>query len=358
MGFEKQKIEDMGKVNINEDFAYKILYDVYPDIEYDDYKSFEIEKDEVTITEKDIDQEINQLLNNYMTYEVSDDKICDKDIVAIEYSVFENGVEIQKKDNEYIHIGKNFDFYKIGPDLIGLKKGDKKDFKKKFPKDGIETLAGKSFEFKVEIKDVKKEILPELNDQFVKDLNVGCLTVSDLKKKIETDLNELTSKKIEKMTFDNVMNKIILTFKGEIPESMVTEQLTIYWNQFVDRFNKDEKKALSILSKENKTKDSYLQDFKEDAIKDIKIALITQDVVKKEDIKATEEDLKKHLESFAKYYKTDVNELYNMYKESSYLKIFENEVETRKAQEFIVNNIKIKKGKKLNFEEFLKVNNN
>jgi len=354
LNFSTPKLEELKKMELNEDFTYQLTYDVYPEIKYGEYKGIEIEKDEVSVTDSDIKKEIDTMVKEFATIETKDGKIEDNDIVQVEYIVTKDGVEVNKKDSEYIHIGKDYDLYKIGKDILGLKKDDTKEFKKKFPKGEIESLAEKTFEFKVKIKDVKKEIIPELTDDLAKQINENCSTVSELKEIIKKDMETFAVNTVKNKTIELIMNKLSETFAGDIPKSMIDEQLDVYWKEFIERFRGDEKKAISVLSRENKTKESYKESFRQKAIEELKKALIIQDIVKKENIKATEDDIKKHLESFAKYYKMKVDDLFDIYKKSNQLQIFENEVESKMAVDFIFDNVKSKKGKKLSLEELLK----
>lgn len=354
LNFATPKLEEFKKMDLNEDFVYQVTYDVYPDIKIGEYKGIEVEKDEITVTDEDINKEIEGFVKEFATIESKEGNIEDNDVVQVQYTVVKDGSEVLKKESEYIHIGKDYDMYKIGKDIVGLKKDDVKSFKKKYPKTEIESLAEKTFEFEVKILDVKKEIVPPLTDDLAKQINENCNTVNELKEKTKKDMTSFVENSVKNKAVEKIVNSIMTTFDGSIPNSMVEEQLNVYWNEFVQRFRSEEKKALSFLAKNGKTKESYKEEVREKAVEDIKRALILQEIVKKEGIKSTEEDVKKHLESFASYYKMKTDDLFNIYKSSNQIQVFENEVESKKAVDFLFENAKIKKGKKTTLEEFLK----
>lgn len=351
LNFSTPKLDELKKLDVNEDFTYSLTYDVYPEIKFGDYKTVEVEKNEVDVTQKDIEKELDRIKKEFATIETKDGKCEEGDIVHVEYVVTKDGNEVLNKDGEYIHIGKDYDFYKIGKDLIGLKKDDTKEFKKKYAKTEIESLAEKTFEFKVKVKDVKKEVIPELNDELVKEINENYKTVDELKENLKKDMETFATNSVKNKAVESIMGELVKTFEGSIPKSMIDEQLNLYWNDFIQRFRNDEKKAISLLSRENKTKESYLEDLRDKATEEIKKALIIQEIVKKEGIKASEEDIKNHLSNFAKYYKMETDNLFKIYKDSNQLHVFENEIESKKAVDFLFDNVKSKKGKKITLEE-------
>jgi len=345
LAYAMPKLEKFDMPNLDNDFIYELLFDVYPEFKIGEYKGLEVVKDEVKISDEDIKAELERHLKEFATVESKDGKISKDDIVSADYTVTLDDKEVYKKDNEYIHVGKDYDYYKIGDDLIGFKKDDEKEFSKTYDKDAIETLAGKTYNFKIKIKDVKKEIIPELTDDLAKQINDKCQTVAELKDTVTKNLEEFATNAIKQKALNKIIKQISSTFDGTIPQSMIDQQIDSYYNELVQRFRGDEKRVLSLLKKDNLTKESYREKMKDQAIKEIKRALILSDIVKKESITVTEEEIKKHMEPFAKYYNSKIDELFELFKKAGNLKVFENEVEIQKALDFLFDNAKVKKGK-------------
>ena len=181
-------LDDIEEIKLDSDFTYKITYETYPTITFGEYKNIEIEKDEITASEKDISEEINRYLSEFSSIETKDSQIEDGDIALIEYKVFEGDTEIESKDNEYVHIGKDYDKYKIGKELIGLKSSDTKDFKKKFTDKDGDAFAGKTYKFKATVKEVKVEKKPELTDELAKQIDKTVETAEAFKNKVKENL--------------------------------------------------------------------------------------------------------------------------------------------------------------------------
>ena len=358
LNFATPKLENFKLAELDKDFDFELIYDVFPNFKMGEYKGLEIEKDEVSVTDKDVTAELEKMVKEFATIETKEGKIEDGDIVSVDYTVLENGNEVFKKDGEYIHIGKDYDFYKIGKDLIGAKKDDEKEFKKKYGKKEIESLADKTFNFKVKIKDVKREVLPVLTDELAKQIDESCNTVTELKDKLKKNLEDYSTNFVKQKGLGKILKELTATFEGYIPESMINQQLEAFYNELLQRFYNDEKRALAMLKKEGLTKETYLEKMKDQAVEEIKKGLILNEIVKKEEIKVSEDDIKTHIESFAKHYKMKVEDLFEYSKKAGTLKVFENEVESKKALDFLYDNAKVKKGKKLTFEEMTKVEEN
>jgi trigger factor len=355
LAYSMPSLEEFKMPVLGDDFKVELIFDIFPEYKIGEYKGVEVTKDDVLITDEDVNKEIDRYLHDFATIEAKESKIEEKDIAYIDCVVTQDGNEVYKKEGEYIHIGKDYDMYKIGKDLIGLKKGDEKEFTKKYSKDEIESLKEKTFKFKVKINEVKREVFPELNDELAKQINEECKTVDELKNKIKTDLDEFSKNVVKNRAVNQIIKGLISTYEGPIPESMISQQLEAFYNELVQKFRGDEKRVQSMLKRDGLTKETYNEKMKDKAVEEIKRGLILSEVVKKEEIKVSEEDVKKHIEPYSKYYKMDAEKLYETFKNAGNLKMFENEIEAKKAVDFLFDNAKSKKGKKLSLEELSKI---
>jgi trigger factor len=343
---------------LGNDFTFELIYDVYPEIKIGEYKNIEFEKDEIKITDDEVEKEIDRLKHEFATIEAKDGAIEDHDIAVIEYAVTSEGKEIYKRESEYVHIGKDYDLYKIGKDIIGLKKGDEKEFSKTFENDANENLNGKTFSFKVKVNDIKKEVIPELTDELAVQINENCKTVAELKETVKKNITEYAENYLKQKALKKILGDVIKTFDGAIPQSMLVNQQDAFYQELVERFRGNEKAVLNSMKKDNMTKETYLESVKDRAIEEIKKALILNEIVKIEQIKASDDDIKKHIEPFTKYYKMKVDDLFENLKKAGNLHNFENQVEINKALDLIYENAKPKKGKKLSFDEMMKSEEN
>jgi trigger factor len=339
---------------LGDDFTFELIYDVYPDIKIGEYKNIEFIKDEVKITDDDVNKEIDRLKQEFATIETKEGAVEAGDIAVVEYSVTSEGKEVYKRDSEYVHTEKGYDIYKIGKDIIGLQKDGEKEFSKTMDDDAPADQKGKTFDFKVKVKDIKKQVVPELTDDLASQINEKCKTVDELKDTVRKNITDYAEDTIKQKALKIILKEIIASFEGEIPQSMLIKQQEAFYQELVERFRGNEKAVLNSLKHDNLTKETYMEKMKDKSIEEIKKALILSEIVKLEQIKASDDDIKKHMEPFSKYYKMEVNELFENLKKAGNLHNFENQVEINKALDFIYENGKSKKGKKINFEDLLK----
>ncbi len=356
IGYSIPKIENFKLPELGSDFTFELIYDVFPSFKIDDYKNIEVEKDEAKISDDDINSETEKLVKDFSTIEPKDGKITDNDIVSLDYTVYHNDNEFYKRDNENIYIGKDYDMFKLGSDIIGMKKEEEKEFEKSFKEDEIEKIAGKTFRIKLKIKEVKLEKKPKLDDELAKQIDEECKTVSELKNKIKDNLQKYADMTIKQRATNEALKKIVDTYNGDIPESMITQQSEYYYQDIINRVGGNEKKAESILKMDNLNKEAYLEKMRENALFDIKKGLILQDIVKKENIVVNDDDIKNYIDPIAKQYKMEPEKFLKMATDTGKLEVIKNEIETKKAFDLIYDNIKFKKGKKLKFEDL--INNN
>ncbi len=334
-----------------EDYSFELIYETYPKIKFGNYKGVDIEQNIVTIDDTEVMKDIDRSLEEFASIEVKSGKISDGDIVQVRYEVRDGDRVEKKSDVEYIHIGKDYDSYRIGSDLIGLKKDDKKNFDKDYSGSEIESLKGKKLSISVEVLEVKTNKKPDLTDELAKQIDKDCNTVDELKVKVKKDLEEYTTNFLKNETVNSIMDKVTATFEGDIPESMIDEQINLYYNDLLGRVGGNKTRVEQLLKLEGLNMDSYKVKMRDKAIEEIKRALILRDVAKIEKITVSDEEVKKHIEPFTKYYKMEVDEFMKLVEANGQIDVFKNEVEVKKAIDFIYDNAKIKKGKKIKLDE-------
>lgn len=351
-------IKDYKIIDLDKDYSIDLIYDVYPDFEYDDYTNIEIIKDEIIIGKEDIEKEIEEHLKNIATIESKDGPVSKNDIAYIKFVVKEDGKEIEKNEGTHITITESKDKEDISKDLIGLKKGDKKTIKKKSKsKDKDKEDNNKDIEIEVEVLDVKKEILPELTDDVVKEIDPKCSNVKEFKEKIETNLKKYVEHYIKEKNIEEIMNKLIDSYKGDIPQSMVQSILDSSYNELLSKVKGNEKlleKRFGI-----KNKEEYYEKSKDSAIKQVKNLLIIRDLLEKEKIEVSEKEINEYIDEFLNKDRFE-KEFFRDYIRNSkqhYAKI-KDEVEIEKLYDKILEKVKVKNGKKIKFKELLEIEKN
>ncbi|MCH5149640.1 MAG: trigger factor [Spirochaetales bacterium] len=350
-------LKDLANVELDKDFVFKISYETFPEIKFGDYKNVEVEKEEIVVSDKDITDEIEKYLSEFSTIETKEGELADGDIACVEYKVFEDGKEVESKDKEYVHIGKEYDKYKLSKDLTGVKTSEEKEITKTFAKDAQPSvIAGKTFTIKVKVNEIKYEKKPELTDELAKQIDKNVASAEEFKNKIKDNMTSYAEDLTKQKMYQKVMDKILESFEGVVPASMLNAELKSYYDDILQRVGKDEKKALSMLKIDGfNSKEAYLESMKDKAEKSIKELLVMHNIVKKENFEVTEDDMKKFFDGFAKMYgTTDGNALYETYKKNGQLGMFEDSVKQTKARDFICDSAKVTKTKKVSIQDLNK----
>jgi len=205
---------------------FKITVTVLPEITIGEYKNFGFSEEKVEATEEDMNKILNDLKEMRATEKISDSgiKMGDKIIASVNLFIDKVPVEDGQNPEVTIMIGKNYFVEGFDKNLIDLKKGDKKEFNIVYPKSHWQkNLAGKSVDFKVEIKEIYNRVLPELNDDLAKDFRFNTLDElkNNLKQTIEIQKKKEVDQKMEIKIFDKILEKSKF---GEIAEDLIKNE--------------------------------------------------------------------------------------------------------------------------------------
>lgn len=347
-------LEELGDVELDKDFVFKITYETFPEVKFGEYKNVEIEKEEIVVSDKDVEDEVGKYLAEFSTIETKEGALEEGDIACVEYKVFEDDKEVESKDKEYVHIGKEYDKYKLSKDLIGVKNGEEKEITKTFDKDAMPSvIAGKTFTIKAKVSEIKYEKKPELTDDLAKQIDKNVASAEEFKNKLKENMTSYADDLTKQKMYQKIMDKILESFEGVIPASMLKAELKSYYDDVLQRVGGDEKRALSMLKLEGfQSKEAYLDSMKDKAEKSIKELLVMHNIVKKENFEVSEDDMKKFFDTFAKMYgTTDGTALYENYKKNNQLGMFEDSVKQTKARDFICDSAKVKSTKKMSIAD-------
>jgi len=283
--------------------TYKMVVPLEPVVKLGDYHSLKLAPESVELKEEDVDKALEQIRRDHSVWESVDRQVNgrDKVILDIESSV---GAQpyINQKDAEYEVIkDSEFPIKGFSEELIGLKKGETKEFKLSFAQDyGRPELAGKEAAFKVTIKDIKQEKLVELNDELAKQVNPEFKTVEDLKNKVTTDLKENAEAKAKRDFQQKILDTLVEKSEIEFPPVLEEDELNNLINSEMRRWQMDEKGLDQYLQSINKTPEQFREEFRPSAIKSLKQSLAITEVAKAENIKVEASDLADEINNMTK----------------------------------------------------------
>lgn len=287
---------------------------VYPDVTLGDYKNLGYKVEEVKIEDKEVDDQIADLLNRKADLELKEDgEVEDGDTTVIDFEGFLDGVAFEggKGENYDLVIGSHSFIPGFEEQLIGMKAEETKDINVTFPEDyHASDLKGKEAVFKVTVHEIKKKVLPELNDEFVAEQKIENVnTVEELRNYTKENLSKRKESEALNKAENDLMDKLVEITESEIPEVMVNSELDMMVQNYEQRMMQQGLSLKQFLDITKQSMDDLRNSMKEDAIKRLKINLALDEIAKKENVEVLEEDLNAEYQKMADMYGMDVEEV-------------------------------------------------
>ncbi|MEF3255172.1 MAG: trigger factor [Deferribacterales bacterium] len=323
--------------------TFKIYVDVYPSVNLTKYKGFDFEREVRVITDEDVEEVLENLRNNYVTYEPAEEGsiVENGDRVIIDFEGKKDGVPFDggTAQDYSLDIGSKRFIEGFEEGIIGMKKGETKDLVLKFPEDyGSKDLAGQEVVFTVTVKEIKKKKLPELNDDFASMVDPEMDSIEKLRESIKKDLIENAEFYTKENFYDKMLEKLIEENTFELPNSMIDEQSRSLADRAIKNYCRSygiDPKALNL--DPDKIKDQY----REAAIKQTKGAIILNALAELENITVTDEDVDAKIAEYAEAIKMTPEEYKEMVQKNGTINNIKNNVLVDKLYDFLcsVNNV-------------------
>ena len=324
------------------DVIYVVTVQTKPEVELGKYKGIELKKIEYNVEDKDIEHELSHMQEHNSRLISIDDRPLEKgDIATIDFEGFVDGVAFEggKAEGHELEIGSGAFIPGFEDQLEGMKIDEEREIKVTFPKEYFsKDLAGKEAMFKVKLHEIKKKELPELDDEFAKDVSEFD-TLKELKEDIKAKLEKSNADKAKYETEDAAIKAACKNVKLEIPSGMIDMEIDNMLKDFEQRLSYQGLNIEQYFKMIGKTEEEVRKEYEPQAIEAIKSRLTLEAIIKAEKIEATEEEIKAKIEEMANNYGKKPEELSENENLKEYLK---NGIESEKAIEFIVKNAKIK----------------
>lgn len=337
---------DVDEIGNGGPVKFKFEVDVRPEVELGDYSKLEAEVNKYEVSEEDIKRVIDRELDqNSRIISVEDRAVKDGDIVNIDFVGKLDGEEFPGGDAEGydLVIGSGAFIPGFEEQIIGKEIGQEFDVDVVFPEEyHEESLAGKNVIFEVKLNSIQEKELPELDDEFVKDISEFD-TLEEYKNNVKIDLEEELKKQADVEKENKAVEALIDVMTVDIPESMIDMEVEREYQNFLYRvqgmgITLDQYFAIAN-SNEEKTK----EELRPASEKKLKGELALDEFIVKENIDATEEEIDKEISELAEQYELkDVDSFKNTLKESGDLDFITDSVKRRKALEKLVEMVNYK----------------
>ena len=294
----------------DEGVVLKATVTVKPTVKVSEYKGLTAERPEVTVTEEEITREIDSVRNRNARVLTVEDRAAELgDEAIIDFEGFLDGVAFEggKGEKHPLKLGSGNFIPGFEEQIVGHNKGESFDITVTFPEEyGEASLAGKETVFKIVLHEIKRTELPELDDEFVKDVSEFD-TVDEYKASISAKIADRKNNSADAEVENQLIDKLIANMTGEIPECMIESEIDRYVNDYDYRLKSQGASLEMYYQYTGSTEEKLRESFKAEAERQVKSRLALERVAKTEKIKAGKKEMEEEYKKIASGYNVDID---------------------------------------------------
>ena len=341
-GLEIVAVEKLEAIEAGKDgFTFKTDIIVKPTLTVDGYKGFEIEKKSTEVTDELVDEEIEKVRDRNSRMVTVEDRAAEiGDTVVFDFEGFTDGVPFEggKAENYSLALGSGNFIPGFDEQLVGHSTGEEFSINVTFPEEyQAEDLKGKDAEFKINLHEIKTKELPEVDDEFVKDVS-DKETLDEYKVQLRAEIAKRLADEAEKDVDNQISEKLIALATDEIPEAMYDNQASDMVRDFDMRLRSQGMDLNTYMQYMGTDVNGLKAMYKDEAEKRVKLRLVLEAIAAQENIEVTEEVLDAEYGKMAEAYKMDVEKVKAAVPADSLTE----DLKVQKALELVKNNAVIK----------------
>jgi len=324
------------------DFTYAVSFEVKPEFTVQDYVGLEIEVPQVVVTEEEIETELKKLQENHAQLKPLEESrpVREKDMVLVDFEGTWAGQPIEgwRVVNHLVEAGSGTLVGDLDKNLIGMHIGEEKDVNLTLPADYLKKdLAGKEISVHLKVKEIKEKILPEVDDEFAKDLG-EYQTIKDLKEHLHNLITERKKEEIRQITKEKILDKLVAQHSFSVPKSMIERQVQSFLARAELQLAREGRRIESASPEGEKLRETFLPL----AEREVRGSLILEKIAEKEKISVSESEVDAHLEKLAKRLNRRVEAVKNLYQQRNLMDELRQQVLEEKTLDFLIEKAKIK----------------
>ncbi|MCR4925478.1 MAG: trigger factor [Clostridiales bacterium] len=336
-GLDMVATEDAEVTSCGKDgLEIKVKVVVKPEVTISEYKGIKAKKESAEVTDEDINAEIDKLRErNARMVGVEDRAVKDGDFAVIDFEGFVDGVAFEggKGENFNLGIGSGQFIPGFEEQIIGHNIGEEFDINVTFPENYNPKMAGKDATFKIKIKEIKAKELPEVDDEFVKDVSEFS-TLDELKEDIKKHLADSKAHKVEEEFENSIVDKIVENMSADIPNAMIEMRIDENIKDFDYRLHAQGLGLDKYLQYTGMEMGAFRESFKEQAEKQVKTRLALEKIVELENITVDDATVEEEYKKLADSYNMDVENV----KKALPVEMFTQDLKVNKAIDFVKEN--------------------
>jgi trigger factor len=330
---------DVEKIEKGESLIFTAKVTVKPEVKLGEYKGLGIEKDDTVVTDEDVQNELKALQERQAELVVKEEGAVEEgNTVVLDFEGFVDGEAFEggKAENYSLEVGSGSFIPGFEDQLVGLEAGAEKDVEVTFPEEyHAEDLAGKPAVFKVKIHEIKAKELPELDDEFAKDIDEEVETLAELTEKTKKRLEEAKENEADAKLREELVLKASENAEIDVPQAMIDTELDRMLKEFEQRLQMQGMNLELYTQFSGQDEAALKEQMKEDAAKRVKSNLTLEAIAKAENLEVTDEEVDAELSKMAEAYNMPVENIKQAIGSTDAMK---EDLKVRKAIDFLVEN--------------------
>ncbi|MCA0992523.1 trigger factor [Pseudalkalibacillus hwajinpoensis] len=335
---------DVEQMEKGQNLIFKATVTVKPEVKLGEYKGLEVEEQDTNVTDEEVEAELKSLQEKQAELVVVEDgELQEGDTAVIDFEGFlgEEPFEGGKGDNYSLEIGSNTFIPGFEEQLIGEKAGAEKEVKVTFPEEyHAENLAGQEATFKVKIHDIKRKELPELDDEFAKDVNEEVETLDELKKTTKENLEKQKAEDADVQKKDSLIEKAAENSEIDLPSAMVDAEVDRMLQEFEQRLQQQGMNLEMYYQFSGQDEKALREQMQEDAEKRVRTNLTLEAIADAENVEVSEEEVNEELSKMAAMYNMEEEQIRSMLTMQGGTDALKGDLRIRKAIDVLVDNSK------------------
>ena len=302
---------DIVSASAEDGVVLKVVVAVHPVVTLGNYTGLKATKNVRIVDDADVEGEIKRMQERNAREIVREGKAEMGDTAKLDFEGFVDGVAFEggKGENFDLELGSGSFIPGFEEQVVGHAAGEEFDITVTFPEDyQADELAGKESVFKIKLHEVKTKELPALDDEFAQDISEFD-TLDELKADLRKKMEEASNHQADLAAEDELVNQVVATLEGDIPEAMYEASIDMQVDNFEQRLVQQGLQMSKYLEYMGQTMEQFRENFRDMAEKQVKIRLALEAIVEKENITATDEEYEAELQRIADAYKIEVEKV-------------------------------------------------
>ncbi|MDR2135871.1 MAG: trigger factor [Treponema sp.] len=359
--YSAPRLEGKPELDLENDFSFSMIYDVFPDVKPGVWKGFEVEAPEAELSDDDVNRELEAIRErNALVFDREDaDGAETGNVVTVTCAETDDKgqtVPGTERQDYVFTLGKGDNAYQFDDEILGMKKGETREFVKTYPPEEKDAAAGKTVKFRVSLTALKERRLPDLDDELAQDVNEKFNSLEDLKNSIRASLSRNLEQRLRGIKIRRILDKICGETPAEIPESMIRIELDSRWRNLARAFGTTTEEMKKNMAKGSRTVENLEDAWRPDAVKALHSQIIVETLIEELKLDAGDEELEKEIADIAAAENAPAEDIKTYYKEDQARERLRDQIKERKFFDMLLAENTVKPGKKENYLDLMSGN--